>query len=496
MSSVRLLKHLAVVTPVLGLSFAMANCAPEVSYDYLFDAAQNNTVPVARAGADSEVPVGSQAVLDGSGSYDPDDEEISFHWRLHEKPASSELPESVEEIDSDGRYSVNGGPFSINNNRNAVVSSFTPDVEGIYTFGLVVTDGAGSISDSDFVVFTVASSLDLPVADAGPNQSTFEGSEICLDGSNSHDPAQREITFQWSLVSVPELSLAQSGDLVAADESVCFTPDAPGSYTVSLVVDNGIVESDPDFAFVAVGSTNQGPTAIVDLGDAYSCDFVSLSGASSTDPENDALNYNWDMLRAPNGSAVPLGPDAFDDYTLADPVFYADKQGTYTVQLVVNDGESYSAPVFLEFDLLENSPTNAVPEVVVTPDTYFSDTRNTCNFDAYNNCLNCPSCSNVVFDLSAAGTTDADGDEVNYHWEVVTGPGSTQLVESGVEEDDGDTDALPVEGLDVQVQVPGPPGSCTTALTTNTVQVRVSATDCDGDVGTGLFTVVYDCIAN
>jgi len=488
------LKSLAYAVPVVALSFGLANCTDDgnVNYDFLFDQAQNNTTPVARAGADQEVPVGGEAILDGSGSYDPDDEEIEFHWRLHEKPVDSLLPETV--VNDDGE--VDGGPFSINNDRNAVLSSWSPDVEGVYTFGLVVSDAAGALSESDFVVYTVESSLDLPVADAGPNQSTFEGTEVCLDGSNSHDPAQRELTYVWTVVNVPELSLIQDTDLRPSDASVCYTPDAPGSYTVSLVVDNGIVESDPDFAFVAVGSTNQGPTAVVELGSAYSCDFVSLIGANSTDPENDPLNYNWDMLRAPNGSAVPLGPSAFEDHTLADPRFYADEQGTYTVQLVVNDGESYSAPVFLEFDLDENSLTNVAPDVVVSPDTYFSDTRNTCNFDAYNNCLNCPSCASVTFDLSAEGTTDSDGDAFDFTWQVLTGPGATTLEESGTEEDDGDVDNDPVEGMDVQVTVPGPSGSCSQSVTTHTVQVQVAATDCDGDVGTGLFTVVYDCIAN
>ncbi len=493
MSTTRLLKSLALAAPVVALSLLVANCTQPVSYDYLFDQAQNNTTPIARAGADQEIPVGSEAVLNGTGSYDPDDEEIEFHWRLHEKPADSELPETTVNDDGD----VDGGPFSINNDRNAVISSFVPDVEGVYTFGLVVSDAAGALSDSDFVVYTVASSLDLPVADAGPNQSTFEGTEVCLDGSNSHDPAQRELVFQWEIVSVPELSLVQTSDLTATEDGrACFTPDAPGSYTVSLVVENGIVESDPDFAFVAVGSTNQGPTAIADLISAYSCDFVALSGGGSTDPEGDPLNYNWDMLRAPNGSVVPLGPSAFDDNALQDPTFYADKKGTYTVQLVVNDGESYSAPVFLEFDLTENSLTNDPPDVTVTPDTYFSDTRSTCNFDAYNNCLNCPSCSNVVFELHAEGSTDPDGDAFDVSWAIVSGPSGSQLSEAGPSEDDGNDEELPIEGWDADLTVPGPAGSCSSNLTTHTVQVQASATDCDGDVGTALFTVVYDCIAN
>lgn len=484
MTATRLIKNLAFATPVVAMSLLLANCQEPANYSYLFDQAQNNTTPVAIAGPDQLVPVGSEAVLDGTGSYDPDDEEIEYHWRFHEKPDDSVLTDTS--VAEDGH--VSGGPFSINNDRNAVRSSFTPDVEGVYTFGLVVSDASGTLSESDFVVIRVASALDLPVADAGPNQSTFEGTEVCLDGSNSHDPAQRELVYRWDVVTVPDLSLIEVSDLVIAETSACFTPDAPGSFAISLVVENGIVESDPDFAFVAVGSTNQGPTAIAEVTRAYSCDFVEVTGINSTDPEGDPLNYDWEMLRVPNGSVVETGDAAFEDNEIESPRFYADVSGTYTVQLVVNDGEGYSAPVFLEFDLEENSPTNLPPDVVVTPDAYLQDTRTACSFDAYNNCLNCPSCSNVNFELSSDGTIDPDGDAYEVTWDIIVGPGGTTLTDQD--------DDPPVVGEQIDLTVPGPSGSCSSALTTHTVQIQATATDCDGDAGTALFTVVYDCIAN
>ncbi len=53
--------------------------APEGYWTYKIDTAINN-LPVAHAGPDQTVDAGNMVQLDGSGSYDPDDDDISFNW--------------------------------------------------------------------------------------------------------------------------------------------------------------------------------------------------------------------------------------------------------------------------------------------------------------------------------------------------------------------------------------------------------------------------------
>ena len=425
--------------------------------------ALNNTPPVARIGGGGAASIGSPLSLDGTSSYDPDGDEIAYHWTVDRRPEGSQLSDT---------------PFSSNGDRNAGTTTVVPDVEGIFVFALVVEDPDGARSSAAFVVYEASSSVDLPIADAGPNRAGLEGEEICLDGAASYDLNAHPLTYQWELVSAPDVSSLTTAELVTDQVELCLTADAPGSFALSLVVDNGIVSSEPDFAFIASGSTNQGPTAVAEILEGYSCDFVVLSGESSTDPEDDALAYQWDILLVPQDSGVPIGTVAFDDANAATPRFYADVPGEYTVQLVVNDGEDYSTPVFLEVNTTPTL-TNLPPVVVTSSDVYFQGDAPTCTVDAYGMCSSCPNCASVVVPLDAVESNDPDDDPLTFTWEIVTAPNNTTLISE--------------VGAITELALPGPPGSCTPAINTNQAQVRVTATDCSGATATGVVTIVYDC---
>lgn len=448
---------------LLLLAPALTRCEDPIAASNPTIIALNNTNPVARIAGGGAASIGSPLTLDGTTSYDPDGDEIIYLWTVDRRPEGSELSDA---------------PFSSNGDRNAGTTTVVPDVEGVFVFELIVEDPDGAQSEAAFVVYEASSSVDLPIADAGPNRAGLEGEEICLDGGASFDPNAHELTYLWELVSVPDVSALTSDDLVQDQRELCLTADAPGSYAVSLVVDNGIVSSEPDFAFIAAGSTNQGPTAVVEILDDKSCAFVVLSGESSTDPEDDALAYQWDILLVPQGSEVEIGSASFDDASSPTPSFYADVPGEYTVQLVVNDGEDYSTPVFIEVDA---TPTlsNGPPVVVTSSDVYFVADGPTCTMDAYGNCAACPNCPSVVVPLDAVASTDPDEDPLSFSWEILQGPNNTTLISE--------------EGAITELALPGPPGSCTPATNTHQAQVRVTARDCSGATATGVITVVYDC---
>jgi hypothetical protein len=83
-----------------------------------------------------------------------------------------------------------------------------------------------------------------PVADAGPNQEVATGSTVELDGSGSFDVNGDPLTYAWTLTSKPELSTAAlTGATTVSPE---FTADLAGTYVVSLVVNDGTVNSAPD----------------------------------------------------------------------------------------------------------------------------------------------------------------------------------------------------------------------------------------------------------
>jgi hypothetical protein len=66
---------------------------------------------------------------------------------------------------------------------------------------------------------------------------------------------------------------------------------------------------------------------------------VQLDGSGSFDANLDLLTYQWSLTFQPAGSAAALS-----DATAQAPTLVLDLSGTYTVSLVVNDGQVSSAP--------------------------------------------------------------------------------------------------------------------------------------------------------
>ena len=67
--------------------------------------------------------VGGSLVLDGTGSWDPDDDSLVYYWYFDFQPINSNL--SSDDI-LDG---------------NSAVASFAPDVPGPWVVALIVSDG-------------------------------------------------------------------------------------------------------------------------------------------------------------------------------------------------------------------------------------------------------------------------------------------------------------------------------------------------------------------
>jgi len=80
-----------------------------------------------------------------------------------------------------------------------------------------------------------------PVANAGTAQSAVAGTVVTLDGSASSDANSDVLTYSWSITSKPNGSCAILSSASAAKPT--FTADLVGTYTFSLVVNDGKVNS-------------------------------------------------------------------------------------------------------------------------------------------------------------------------------------------------------------------------------------------------------------
>lgn len=189
--------------------------------------------PTAEAGADQSIHAGQLVELDGSGSFDDNTptEDLLFAWTLTGKPDGSSAELAGAETAS---------------------PSFVADMAGEYVVSLTVTDTDGLSSAPDTVV--VSSLNSAPVADAGPDQGTFVGDAVTLDGSASHDPDGDALEFSWTLAAPAGSAAILAGETTA---SPTFTPDVPGSYTVTLTVSDSFGGVSTDSVVVSVITAEQ-----------------------------------------------------------------------------------------------------------------------------------------------------------------------------------------------------------------------------------------------
>lgn len=288
-----------------------------------------NSPPVADAGNDQSVPVGTTVTLDSSGSTDVDGDPLTSNWELITVPLGS----AATLFDP-----------------NAVQPSFTVDVAGTYEARLIVNDGN---RDSEPDTVTITTTNLPPVADAGPDQTVAVGATVNLDGSGSFDPENDPRTHQWAMVFAP------AGSTAVLDDPTSLTPtfvaDFAGLYVVQLIEDDGQAASMPDTVVISTGRSppvaNAGADQSVDVNVT-----VNLDGTGSTDPDNDPFTATWSFLVVPNSSQA-----AFSDPTSLTPSFVTDKEGLYIAQLITNDGTEDSVPDTVV--ITAAIPTTTVPPV-------------------------------------------------------------------------------------------------------------------------------------
>ncbi|MCF8036881.1 MAG: hypothetical protein K9K62_08415 [Desulfobacteraceae bacterium] len=182
-----------------------------------------NEPPVADAGEDrTEVIEGPTTVyLDGTGSYDPDGDSLTYAWSQLAGPSVTFLP-------------------SISNAQR----SFDTSQPGDYTFELIVNDGTvDSNPDTVNITLETAEGNTQPVADAGADQEIYLESQIpvTLDSSGSYDPDGDSLTYAWTQVSGPAVTLSDPSAPMPT-----FEPPEGGVYTFELIVNDGQVDSAPD----------------------------------------------------------------------------------------------------------------------------------------------------------------------------------------------------------------------------------------------------------
>jgi hypothetical protein len=305
------------------------------------DVSVPNNAPVANAGPDlGSIIVGTVITMNGSASTDPNGDPLTYSWSLITKPA---------------------GSAAVLVNPTSVTPTFTVDRVGDYVVQLIVNDG-GLNSAPDTAI--ISTNNVAPVANAGPDQGGIApGSLVTLDGSASSDGDGDPLTYSWSLTAKP----AGSAAVLANPTSVSptFTVDLTGKYVAQLIVNDGTVNSAPDTVFITTVNVAPVANAGPDQGGIALGSLVTLDGSASSDANGDPLTYSWSLTAKPAGSAAVLA-----NPTSVSPTFTVDLHGTYTVQLIVNDGTLSSAPNTVNISTVKVTP------VTITTDKLREGRRN------------------------------------------------------------------------------------------------------------------------
>ena len=195
-----------------------------------------NQAPVADAGDDQTVQEGNEVTLRGTDSFDPDGDPLTYQW------------------------TQTAGPEVSLSDLSAAAPIFTAPLVGsageVLRFALTVGDGIAESTDGVQVVVTNVNQA--PVANAGSDQTIDEGTPAALDGTASSDPDGDALTFAWTQLSGPQVTLSDPGR--ARPGFTAPEVGAGGAALVfQLIVGDGSASSHPDTLTITVRDANQPP---------------------------------------------------------------------------------------------------------------------------------------------------------------------------------------------------------------------------------------------
>lgn len=242
-----------------------------------------------------------------------------------------------------------------------------------------------------------------PVANAGPDQNVTTGSTVYLNATGSTDPDNDALTYFWAFSKRPTDSNVSISNSTSSNAE--FVADLDGEFRVELVVNDGIERSAIDTISILASTeddnnppiANPGPDQSVMIGE-----LVSLAGAGSSDADDDLLTFSWSIVSKPTGSTVILS----NENTEA-PSFLVDVEGSYEVQLIVNDGKVDSAPGIVT--IVATAATPNTPPIANAGPNLFVKTGETVNLDG-------------------TASKDDDGDQLAYSWIFASIPDGSNVV--------------------------------------------------------------------
>ncbi|MEK9160158.1 MAG: PKD domain-containing protein [Patescibacteria group bacterium] len=243
--------------------------------------------------------------FDATSSFDPDGEIVAYEW----------------DFDADGRFDDAEGEI--------VEYEFLQ--EGTYEITLRVTDNNGEFATVTETIEagSVGGLRAIITPPLGDGEIYYIDEEYDFDGELSQYRDQKIVKYKWDLGDGTKLE----------SRSVSHTYDTAGDYEVSLTVLDADGNSDEAILEIQVVEEGTPPSAVIKTTPALAAGSVSgavplkvdFDGSSSTDPEDDIVDYEWDFDN--DGEVDETGNKV--TYTYAET-------GSYEARLIVTDSAGNS----------------------------------------------------------------------------------------------------------------------------------------------------------
>jgi len=185
-----------------------------------------------------------------------------------------------------------------------VHACFYPDIDG--NTGPGYEPDTNPNCDEDILVMETYSNTcelsenQIPISNAGLDQTTNYNQVVTLDGSASTDPDGTISSYAWSQISGTNVELGS-----ISEQTTTFTsPSVEGNLVFRLVVVDDQSASDSDTVTISVVNTNIDPVAIAGEDQIVGVnDSVTLDGSSSSDSDGTISSYLWSQI---SGQSVTL----------------------------------------------------------------------------------------------------------------------------------------------------------------------------------------------
>jgi len=304
------------------------------------------TKPVSDAGKNQNVLKNAYTSLDGSDSYDPGGNRLTYKWTMISEPDNDGDDDDGGHLRAalqDGNQGGDSDQSSFGG-QTSPRAFFNPDKEGKYVFQLVVNNGSSDSAPSQVTV-TAYNDHVPPTADAGDSVYAKRGSSATVDGSLSHagqpDHPDKpgDLDFHWTVKQAPAGSHVTNASISGNTQAqASFVPDVDGVYVLTLTVSdsNG---SSSDTVTVTASDPNVPPNAVAGKDRRILPNLpVTLDGSHSNDPDNgpQPLSYRWRFV------VSQLPDSAIVGATTASPHFTPVSTGLYVARLDVSDGAATS----------------------------------------------------------------------------------------------------------------------------------------------------------